>query len=229
MDGDEVLARMQDDPELRRIPVIIISSEKKRAEACLKSGAKAYLAKPIRAQDLLPLVARILDEARAAARAGNLAALFVSVGRIELGVPLDNVRAVLHQPATQALPFGPSYLREMIELHGEAIAVLDLARRLGVEHGEPVLERKLVIVHHDGVSLALCVDHVRDPEELAAADVTLREGIGGAQHGPLKDALVAVARTARGPLPIVDPRALLSRELLKRLSAGLQQEQRGAA
>ena len=33
MDGDEVLARMRADPQLARIPVIIVSSEKQRAEA----------------------------------------------------------------------------------------------------------------------------------------------------------------------------------------------------
>ena len=45
MDGDEVLAHLQDDPDHRRIPVIIVTSEKLRAEACLRNGAKAYLPK----------------------------------------------------------------------------------------------------------------------------------------------------------------------------------------
>ncbi|HYZ90574.1 MAG TPA: response regulator, partial [Myxococcales bacterium] len=64
MDGDEVLARMRADPQLTRIPVIIVSSEKQRAEACLRAGARAFLAKPVRAQDLLPLVDRVLAECR---------------------------------------------------------------------------------------------------------------------------------------------------------------------
>jgi CheY-like chemotaxis protein/chemotaxis signal transduction protein len=224
MDGDEVLAHLQDDPDHRRIPVIIISSEKLRAEACLKNGAKAFLPKPIRAQELLPLVERVLEEARAEARAGNFAVLFVSVGSVELGLPLDSVRNVMHQTATQPLALGPSYLTEMIELHGAPVAVLDLARRLGVEHAQPVLERKLVVVEREGTRIALCVDDVRDPEELSASDVTPRERLGGSEHGALKDALLGVARTARGPLPLIDPRALVSRELLRKLAAGLRVE-----
>jgi len=224
MDGDEVLAHLQDDPNHRRIPVIIISSEKLRAEACLKNGAKAFLPKPIRAQELLPLVERVLEEARAEARAGNFAVLFVSVGTVELGLPLDSVRNVMHQTATQPLALGPSYLTEMIELHGTPVAVLDLARRLGVEHAQPVLERKLVVVEREGARIALCVDDVRDPEELSASDVTPRERLGGSEHGALKDALLGVARTARGPLPLIDPRALVSRELLRKLAAGLRVE-----
>ncbi len=224
MDGDEVLAHLQDDPNHRRIPVIIISSEKLRAEACLKNGAKAFLPKPIRAQELLPLVERVLEEARAEARAGNFAVLFVSVGTVELGLPLDSVRNVMHQTATQPLALGPSYLTEMIELHGTPVAVLDLARRLGLEHAQPVLERKLVVVEREGARIALCVDDVRDPEELSASDVTPRERLGGSEHGALKDALLGVARTARGPLPLIDPRALVSRELLRKLAAGLRVE-----
>ena len=224
MDGDEVLAHLQDDPELRRIPVIIISSEKLRAEACLRNGAKAYLPKPVRARELLALVEKALDEARAAARAGNFAALFVSAGPVELGLPLESVRTVLHQTATKPLPLGPSYLSEMFELHGEPLPVLDLARRLGVEHSQPVLERKLVVVQREGARLALCVDEVRDPEELTAADITPRQKLGGSEHGALQDALLGVAKTARGPLPLIDPRALISRELLRKLAAGLRSE-----
>ena len=85
MDGDEVLARMRQDPQLAQIPVIIVSSEKQRAEACLSAGARAFLGKPIRAQDLLPLVGQVLEEARREQRAGNLAVLFVIAGGVELG------------------------------------------------------------------------------------------------------------------------------------------------
>jgi CheY-like chemotaxis protein len=222
MDGDEVLARLQDDPQLRHIPVIIVSSETQRAEACLRAGAKAFLAKPIRAQDLLPLLERVLSEASAQERAGSLAVLFVTVGAVELGLPLASVRSVLHQTATLPLPLGPSYLSQLLMLHGEPVAVLDLASRLGVAHVMPVHERKLVVIEREGVRLALCVDGVRDPEELAAEDVTLRARLGGAEHGPLQEALLGIARTSRGPLPIVDPRALISYELLRKLAAGLR-------
>lgn len=225
MDGDEVLARMQQDPQLRRIPVIIVSSEKKRAEACLNAGAKAYLPKPVRKQDLLPLVERVLEQARLEARQGNLATLFVSVGPIEVGLPLDCVRNVLHQTATRPLTMGPSYLSQIFTLHGEPIAVLDLAARLGVQHVMPVLERKLVVVEREGARLALCVDDVRDPEELTREEITDRDRLGGSEHGALRDALLGVARTSRGPLPLIDPRALVSRELLRKLAAGLQAEQ----
>jgi CheY-like chemotaxis protein/chemotaxis signal transduction protein len=222
MDGDEVLAHMQRDSEMRRVPVIIISTEKQRAEACVKNGAKAYLPKPIRAQDLLPLVGRILEEERRATLHGSLSALFVAAGKIEVGLPLDAVVSVLHQVATQPLPIGPSYLCEMVDLHGDPVLVLDLAKRLGEQHGCPVEERKLVVIDCDGAPFALCVDSVRDPEEISRDRLVSGEELAGSGHGALGSALVALARTARGPLPIIDPKALASRKLLVDLSRALR-------
>ena len=223
MDGDEVLARLQADSRLRHIPVIIVSSETQRAEACMNAGAKAFLAKPVRAQDLLPLVERVLAQAREEERAGSLAALFVTVGTIEVGLPLWCVQSVLHQTATRPLPLGPSYLSQVFVLHGEPVAVLDLAKRLGVQHIMPVQERKLVVIEREDARMALCVDDVRDPEELGAGEFTPRSRLGGTEHGALQESLMGIAKTSRGPLPLIDPKALVSRELLRRLVSELRQ------
>lgn len=217
MDGDEVLARMQANAELRRIPVVIVSSERQRAEACLKAGAKAFLPKPIRAKDLLPLVSRVLEEARSAERAGNLAALFVVAGSIELGIPLASVETVIHQVATRARGQGPRWLAESVEIHGTALCVLDLPLRLGVEHSVPLDQRKLVVLTDGAVRLAVSVDHVRDPVELPASDLTPPDRAPG--HEALRAALVAFASTPQGSLPIVRPHALLPPELLRGLPA----------
>ena len=80
MDGDEVLQRLKADPATQDIPVIIISSEKARAEACLGLGAEAFLAKPFRAEDLLAKVGEALASARRRARTGALLVLRLAVG-----------------------------------------------------------------------------------------------------------------------------------------------------
>jgi CheY-like chemotaxis protein len=56
MDGEAVLEAMIADPQLRHIPVIIVSSEEERARACLRAGAVAFLHKPMSASDLLAAV-----------------------------------------------------------------------------------------------------------------------------------------------------------------------------
>ena len=221
MDGDEVLRRMQRDPRLKRVPVIVVSSEHQRQAEVLRDGAKAFLGKPVRAPEMLPLVERILEEARLLARVGNLGVLFVSAGHVEVGLPIESVTGVFHQLAMRPLPLGPSYLSRMITLFGEAVPVLDLPRRLGIKHAMPPALRKLVVVQDEAGPLALCVDGVRDPEELPAADIKTRDKLAGTDHGALRDALLAVAQTSRGLLPILDPRALASRDLLRKVAAEL--------
>jgi CheY-like chemotaxis protein/chemotaxis signal transduction protein len=217
MDGDEVLRRMKLDPELESIPIIVVSSERHRERDCLNAGAEAFLAKPIRAPQLAQLVGEVLARTRERAREGSLRVLFVSVGGFRFGLPLEAVDSAVQLPLTQPLPAGPSYLSEYVEIYGEPLCVMDLAARLGMEHGVPRLEQKLVVIRNEDQKLALKVDRVEDPEELPRDAVVPRSSLGGAGEGPLKDLLVAMVHGSRGALPVLEPRALLQRSLWRQL------------
>jgi two-component system chemotaxis response regulator CheY len=54
MSGVELLAEMQSDPALARIPTVIVSSERTepRIEELHRSGARAYVTKPFRPEQL---------------------------------------------------------------------------------------------------------------------------------------------------------------------------------
>ncbi|HEX8538003.1 MAG TPA: response regulator [Cystobacter sp.] len=215
MDGDEVLKRVKAEPTTADIPVIIISSETSRAESCLALGAELFLSKPFRADELLSAVENALENARRRSRAGSLALLRLAVGGLEFAIPLEGVRQVILQPSTRPLPLGPGYISEFFELRGQPVCVLDLARRLEVDHREPVEERKLVILEIGGVQLALSVDAVQDPEEYPATDIERRERVGGVGHGELRDALMGMLRSGERSVPIFDPKAFATQELLR--------------
>lgn len=215
LDGEAVLERLKASAELNAIPVIIISSEQARAEACVaRAGAAACLVKPLRADELLALVGRTLDAATARRTHGSLAVLPLRIGTMNLAIPLGDVRHVLLQPATQPLPGGPSYLAAFFELFGESVCVLDLAARFGVEHARPVVDRILVVVEYDKVKLALCVDGVHDPEAVLPADVQPVVPDGDELAGALR----AVVKTSQGAMPVLHPPALLSRGLVRKLA-----------
>lgn len=220
MDGDEVLRLMKADASLGGIPVLIVSSEKARAEACLRAGAAAFLPKPIRADALRGMVEQVLAQAKRREEAG-VAVLFVGVGPMEFGIDLESVRLVVLQPETRPLPAESGWVRELIDVRGEPVCVLDLARALGVEHSEPLQERKLVLVEHGEQRLALCVDAVLEPEVIPSADFVSRESIGGAEHEPLRRTLRGIARTSRGLVAVIDPLAVFSEEMLRDLPASL--------
>lgn len=214
LDGEAVLQQLKANTALSAIPVIIISSEQARAEACVaRGGATACMAKPLRAEALLALVGRTLSAAHAKAAQGSLAVLPLRIGAMSLAIPLADVRHVLLQPATRPLPGGPSYLAAFFELYGESVCVLDLAARFGVDHEKPVVERMLVVVEYERVKLALCVDGVHDPEAVLPTEI---QSVAPAT-GDLAGALRAVIRTSHGSMPVLHPPALLSRGLVRSL------------
>ncbi|HEY6005421.1 MAG TPA: response regulator [Anaeromyxobacter sp.] len=220
MNGEQALSRLKADPDLREIPVIVISSERDRAERTLSAGAAAFLPKPLRADELQAVVGRVLDDEARRRREGKVAVLGARVGSLDLGVPLEAVRTVAMIPETRPLPAGPFYLRDMFELHGEPVCVLDLAARLGVSSSVASHDRKVVVVETGEARLALCVDEVHDPEEFARADVFAPPQAGG--DGPLRGAVRALVRTGQGAMPVLEPAALLSARLLRRLPSLLR-------
>src|SRR5439155_5745954 len=127
------------------------------------------------------------------------------------------VAGVFAQPLTRRVAESPGFLSERVDVHGEAICVLDLARRLAVAHSHPVEERRLVLVRDGDVALALCVDKVHDPEEVARGEPTENDRVNALERGLPRDGVRAVAQAARGPLLVISPHTLVSPEIWKRL------------
>jgi PAS domain S-box-containing protein len=66
IDGDEVLRRLRAHPDTRDIPVVIVSAEAtpSKIERFLEAGARAYLTKPLDAEQFLEVVDEILAESK---------------------------------------------------------------------------------------------------------------------------------------------------------------------
>lgn len=222
MDGDEVLRIVKSDPVYSHIPFLIISSEKDRAEACLKAGAEGLLNKPVVADELKARVALILEEAAEKERKRKSAFLFFQVGSHELGIPLAGVLSVHSQPATRARVSSFVHLSREVDYYGEPVKVLDLAGVLGVPYGQPLEDRKLIFVQQEE-KLAFCVDRVWDPEELLPEQITALKGNGKeAGDSPVFESEVEVSR---GTVAILKMGSFFSVELLSQLTSCLKQQE----
>jgi CheY-like chemotaxis protein/chemotaxis signal transduction protein len=219
--GEELLERLRaSEGPWRDLPVVVVSSEVERGKRCVSSGAaNAFVAKPVRAEEIRAVVARVLDEHANRATREGMAVIFVDCATIELAIALEGVDQVLMFPETRPLPGGPPFLCEYFELYGEPVCVLDLACRLGVEHAQPLLERKLVLLRRGGQRLALSVDDVREPELFARTQVVGPSRVGGAEHEPLRGILKGFVPGRSGPTPVLEPGALFSAKLLDGLIA----------
>lgn len=221
MEGEQVLAELKADAALAAIPVIVVSSERERAERCIALGAAAVLHKPAATDQLMRMLDRLVDAARAAEAEAGMAILTLSVGPIWFAIPLVNVTRVAPECATTPLAVGPSWLSELVDLGGTPVCIADLARRFGTEYAEPRRERKLVFVSVAGVQLGLRVDRVYDPELVLPNQLVPAARLGGSGHPPLDRILLAVSHAMAEPLVIIDPSALLSPVLIRELAGGI--------
>jgi CheY-like chemotaxis protein len=223
MDGDDVLRAMKADPELLHIPVIIVSTERDRAEACMKAGAAAYLPKPIRADELRALVGRVLADARRAEQEGHVGVLFLSIAAVQNGIFLDGVRAVVLMPATRSVPVEGGGSCDLFDFHGDMVCVLDLAAALSVAHGARRVDRRVVIVesgasavHGHGeprVLFGLAADAVLPPD-VYRPEAPRAEDVGALLTS---GALLSVVATERGSVPVADPLRLFPPAFLAQL------------
>jgi CheY-like chemotaxis protein/chemotaxis signal transduction protein len=212
MGGVEVLRTLRDDPGLADLPVIIVSSEDHRRDECLQAGADEFLPKPVRAPDLLAAVNRVIAARQARAMHDGLAVLFVQVGELEFGVPLEFVDQVLSESATIPLAAGPPHLCELVDLHGKSVLVLDTAARLGTQYRRPAADRVFVVLDHAGRQFCLRADGVRDPEEIPSDRLEQSADLGGSKAVGVRALLRAIVRTDHGPVPILEAMGLVAGE-----------------
>jgi CheY-like chemotaxis protein len=62
-DGREVLSEIKSDPELKQIPVIVLttSSDTRDVEACYRAGASSYIQKPVDLDGFMKAIERLND------------------------------------------------------------------------------------------------------------------------------------------------------------------------
>jgi chemotaxis signal transduction protein len=124
---------------------------------------------------------------------------------------------VAAESATVPFPAGPPGLRELIDLHGAPVLVLDTATRLGTVYARSAIDRIFVVLGQGARCFVMRVDSVRDPEEIAPERLLAPDQLGGGSAGGMRGVLRAIASSERGPIPILDAGALVSGEAIDRL------------
>ena len=63
LDGLKLISHIRGEPALEKLPIVVITTEAAESdrERALKLGADAYLVKPVKAQDVLDAVTKLLN------------------------------------------------------------------------------------------------------------------------------------------------------------------------
>lgn len=63
LDGLKLISHIRGEPQISKLPIVVITTEAAEADRAraLKLGADAYLVKPVKAQEVLDAVAKLLN------------------------------------------------------------------------------------------------------------------------------------------------------------------------
>ena len=92
----------------------------------------------------------------------------LSVGGQLCGVPVEDVRDVLHVQAITRIPLARPEIAGSLNLRGRIVTAIDLRRRLGLAPALPDSPCMNLVTEHEGDLYALQVDGVREVVSLAA-------------------------------------------------------------
>ncbi|XLZ72406.1 chemotaxis protein CheW [Massilia sp. SR12] len=141
--------------------------------------------------------------------------LVFHIGADRYGLPLRQVRRVLPLLELKGVPLAPDSVAGLMNLHGEPVPVIDLARISGGAPSRQHFDTRIVLADYtapDGTvhALGLMAERVQGVQDVA------QQGLApsGVQAAPF---LGPVAGDARGMVQLVEVDALLPAELRARL------------
>lgn len=99
------------------------------------------------------------EEARAA---DELQLVVFSLGREEFAVEVTQVREIMRMEEITRMPKSPHFVEGIINLRGQIIAVIDLAKRLNIEARERGGDTRIIVVEAGDVKVGMIVDSVSE-------------------------------------------------------------------
>lgn len=101
---------------------------------------------------------------------GELQIVNFTIGDVNYGVPVEQVREVRDMQSVTPVPGAPPYVEGVTNLRGQIITVMDLRKRLGLPEKGKTGE-KIIVVELDKFSVGVVVDSVTEVSTIANEDI----------------------------------------------------------
>lgn len=85
-----------------------------------------------------------------------------SLGREEFAVEVTQVREIMRMEEITRMPKTPHFVEGIINLRGQIIAVVELAKRLNLEGGSRSGETRIIVVEAEDIKVGMIVDSVSE-------------------------------------------------------------------
>lgn len=101
----------------------------------------------------------------------EFSAIGFRVGQEEYGLRLTDVREVVTTPHITRVPKAPDYIKGVINLNGNVVPVIDIARRFGTGETNIGAGSRIVVVETEEESVGFLVDGVSKVARFRAIDM----------------------------------------------------------
>jgi len=101
---------------------------------------------------------------------GDIQIVNFTVGDVNYGVPVEQVREVRNMQKVTHVPGAPSYVDGVTNLRGQIITVIDLKKRLNLPQNSSGGE-KIVVVELGKVAVGIVVDTVTEVSTVKSSDI----------------------------------------------------------
>lgn len=94
-----------------------------------------------------------------------------AIGDEEFGVDISQVREIVRLIPITYLPKAPDFIEGVVNLRGQVVAVIDLAKRLVISSKTRGENTRIIIVEIEGLTMGMIVDSVSEVLRLSADQI----------------------------------------------------------
>lgn len=99
------------------------------------------------------------------------------LGRQEFGVRIDQVKEIIEMSHITRMPKAPSFIKGVINLRGQVIAVIDLTGLFDLPASDHSQGTRIVVVDVDDSTVGMIVDSVPEVLRISAKDIDPTPGL----------------------------------------------------
>jgi len=97
--------------------------------------------------------------------------LIFSLANEEFACRTDQVKEITRMMETITMPKAPTFIKGVINLRGKVIAVIDLARQLGLPSSEPGEESRIIVAEVEDNIVGLLVDSASEVLRISTENI----------------------------------------------------------
>lgn len=129
-----------------------------------------------------------------------------TIGNVNYGVPVDQVREVRDMQSVTPVPGAPQYVKGVTNLRGQIVTIIDLRKRLGLPQNNED-GQKIMIIEMGEYAVGVVVDSVTEVSTISWKDIERHVEIATT----LKDCVIGIGKAADKLIVILNLAKIISK------------------